>query len=154
VPVALLAIAIADKAERAEKERQAELDKRALEAQLTQNDSDLVTTFPFSFNNQQETLSPTQNDSALTGSDSISYLNNQQETLPVISNQEPSIEEQWNQPEEIKAVASLLADCESIEMLAELRECAIPTVVFKTAARSLKAGKRQQIKDWVLTLNG
>jgi hypothetical protein len=121
--------AIADKAEKAEKQRQAELDKRALEAQLTHNDS------------------------ALADSDSI-YLYNQQETLSGISNQQPPIEEQWNQPEEIKAIASLLADCESLEMLAELRECDIPPAVFKAAAKGLEAAKRRQIKDWVLTLNG
>ena len=121
--------AIADKAERAEKDRQAELDKRALEAQLTHSDSDLLATFPFFFNNQQE-------------------------KFPGISNQEPPIEEQWNQPEEIKAIASLLADCESLEMLAELRECHIPPAVFKAAAKGLEAAKRRQIKDWVLTLNG
>jgi len=122
--------AIADKAERAEKERQAELDKRALEAQLTHSDSDLLAVFPFY------------------------YLNNQQETLPGISNQQPPIEEQWNQPEEIKAIARLLADCENLEMLAELRECDIPPAVFKAAAKGLEAAKRRQIKDWVLTLNG
>jgi glucose-6-phosphate 1-dehydrogenase len=61
--------------------------------------------------------------------------------------------EDWNKPEEIENVVSLLASCESLEMLAELRECAIPPAVFKAAAKSLEAGKRQQIKEWVLMLN-
>lgn len=65
-----------------------------------------------------------------------------------------NLEEEWTQPEEIQNVASLLAACENAEMLAELRECAIPPAVFKAAAKGLEAGKRRQIKEWVLTLNG
>ncbi len=64
-----------------------------------------------------------------------------------------NLEEEWNQPEEIENVASLLEACETVQMLRELRKCAIPPVVFKAAAKGLEAGKRKQIRDWVLLLN-
>ena len=123
--------AIADKAEEvarqqkaAEEQNQSELNKRMLEVQLSQNESEL------------------------SDNDSI-YIYNHKGI--VVTNSE--ITEDWNKPEEIENVVSLLASCESLEMLAELRECAIPPAVFKAAAKSLGAGKRQQIKEWVLMLN-
>jgi hypothetical protein len=54
--------------------------------------------------------------------------------------------------EEIEFVARFLADCESAEMVAELRQC-IPQAVLKAAAKGLEAGKRRQIREWVLVLN-
>ena len=49
-----------------------------------------------------------------------------------------NLEEEWNQPEEIENVASLLEACETVQMLRELRKCAIPPVVFKAAAKGLR----------------
>ena len=62
--------------------------------------------------------------------------------------------EEWNKPEHLEKIASYLADCESRDMLRELRECHyVPPFVFKQACRQLEAGKREQIKQWVLELN-
>ena len=63
------------------------------------------------------------------------------------------IPEEWKNPSDIQKISDYLADCESLEMLAELRECDIPPAVFKAAARSLEPTKRRQIRDWVLMLN-
>jgi hypothetical protein len=142
----------------AEDQRQVELNKRMLEAQLTQNDFDLGGNFEFNIYNQKEKLPPitevSRGDSDLTINLSIGVFDPK-----APSNQQPTVEEQpaddelWNQPEQIETVTSLLADCESIEMLAELRECAIPTSILKTAVKGLDATKREQIRDWVLKLN-
>jgi len=127
--------AIADKAEEvarqqkaAEDQRQVELNKRMLEMQLSHSDS------------------------GNPGSDS-SYIYNHNEIAARNSKQDPLLAEQWNQPEEIENVASLLKDCESLDMLAELRQCDIPSSVLKQASRGLEASKRKQIKQWVLELN-
>lgn len=61
--------------------------------------------------------------------------------------------EEWSKPEIIEDVSALLSDCESLEMLADLRKCDIPPDTFKQASRCLQAEKRQQIKEWVLELN-
>jgi len=108
----------------AEDQNQTELNKRMLESQLTHSES------------------------GNPDNDSINIYNH---NGIVVRNLEVS--EEWNQPEEIENVASLLAACENPEMLGELRGCAIPPVVFKAAAKSLEAAKRRQIRDWVLMLN-
>ncbi|MBW4450724.1 MAG: hypothetical protein KME38_28830 [Spirirestis rafaelensis WJT71-NPBG6] len=61
--------------------------------------------------------------------------------------------EEWNKPEEIQNIAEMLNACESVEMLAELRQCDIPTWVLKAASKRLETGKRQEIKAWVVKLN-
>lgn len=57
--------------------------------------------------------------------------------------------EEWNSPETVVDVASMLDCCENEEMLAELRQCDIPADVFRLAARQLPASKRDKIRQWV-----
>jgi hypothetical protein len=122
--------AIADKAEEVARQQKAAEEQSQIE-----------------LNKRMLEMQLTHSESGNPGNDS-SYL--------YISNEivARNLEEEWTQPEEIENVASLLAACETVEMLAELRECAIPPAVFKAAAKTLEGGRRRQIKEWVLVLNG
>jgi len=64
------------------------------------------------------------------------------------NSQSPDAQE-WNSPEVVADVASMLEYCDTPQMLAELRESKIPIVVLKVAARQLPADKRNQIREWV-----
>ncbi len=61
--------------------------------------------------------------------------------------------QEWNQLEVVADVAKLLECCENSEMLADLRQCDIPSEVFKAAAQQLPREKRDQIRQWVVQQN-
>lgn len=117
------------KAEEWEQQHQAELNKRLLEEQLTHSQSEVVTFSHSYIYKEKEGMSPT-------------------EINPI---QQPQyIDAQWDEPENIADVASMLECCDSPEMLVELRECDIPVAVLKAAARQLPEVKRNQIREWVV----
>jgi hypothetical protein len=138
--IAAKAEEVAKQQKAAEDQSQVELNKRMLENQLTHSESDL-------------------------GGNDSSYIYISSGIDAPKSEQDSQIPEEWNQPGQIENITSLLALCESAEMLRELRggdtpppeelrKYAIPPAVFKAAARLLEPGKRKQIRDWVLILNG
>ena len=59
----------------------------------------------------------------------------------------------WSSPECIEDVAMMLQNCEDSETLALIRQCEIPSDVFKLAARQLSSEKREQLRQWVISQN-
>ena len=54
----------------------------------------------------------------------------------------------------ITSVVEMLLLCEDAITLSLLRQCEIPSNIFKLAARQLAYAKRQQIRQWVISGNG
>lgn len=69
--------------------------------------------------------------------------------IPITQLPVPIPKEEWDNPELIADVASMLEYCDSEEMLTELRQCDIPADIFRLAARQLPQEKRDQIRQWV-----
>ena len=60
---------------------------------------------------------------------------------------------QWTESS-ITEVAQMLLLCEDAITLSLLRQCEIPSNIFKLATRQLAYAKRQQIRQWVISGNG
>jgi hypothetical protein len=69
------------------------------------------------------------------------------------ASQEGADLDEWMTLENLQAIASNLAECDSAETLALLRECWHPQVM-NAACKLLSPEKHLQIKNWVLQLNG
>jgi hypothetical protein len=60
--------------------------------------------------------------------------------------------QEWLTPQSLSYLAEWLQFCQSAEMLADLRAIA-PPEALRQATKRLSPKKREQIKEWVLTLN-
>lgn len=58
--------------------------------------------------------------------------------------------DEWEKPETIEYVKSLLEDCENAEALALLRASKIPAKIFKLASKLLSPERYEQIRQWVI----
>ncbi|MGI2908603.1 hypothetical protein [Tolypothrix sp. VBCCA 56010] len=154
----------ADKAEETLRQRQeleqcyqAELEKQRLATGETDNcqpTNGLMTTSNSFIYNQEEVVTNTgiENPSVVVTT-SNSFIYNQEEVVTNTGIENVPDTDEWLKPEHLEYIASLLADCESCDMLQELRECDIPPFVFKQASRYLEASKREQIRQWVISSN-
>ena len=99
---------------------------------------------------------PSPNSQSLRPAGSVSLLfnkTNKNTASHTSTDNIPSTDEAWFQPENIAEVVEMLDFCEDAETLALIRRGSIPPFVFKVAARSLSHGKREQIRQWVTAQN-
>jgi hypothetical protein len=60
--------------------------------------------------------------------------------------------QEWLSPPSLAYIAEYLQFCENPEMLSELR-VVVPPEALREAAKRLSQRKRNEIKEWVLSLN-
>ena len=117
------------KAEEWEQQHQAELNKRLLEEQYTNSQSEVVAFSHSYIYKQKERMPPTE-------------INTIQPTQ--------YMEEFWYKPDTIAGIVHMLECCDTSEMLDEVRRGETPVSVLKLAARQLPELKRNQIREWVI----
>jgi len=59
----------------------------------------------------------------------------------------------WQSPESISDLVIMLENCEDSETLRLIRQCDVPSDIFKLAARQLPEEKRERIRLWVIEQN-